>query len=261
MLTMIHDEPARPGLFSELDSQSSNEYRPCDREELTCPLHPGNKFQVLCPKDNFYPPLLCIKCMIDPEIERRTRNEPLIAIHEIINNALSAPSKDSFNERNRTLLRDKLMTYYSAEYLGAYESHTEVQMKKLHREIERVRESLNELENRFKDFFNNQHKSFKNREDALIKKIEEYFEDQDRIENLTYSSRDSVMETIRKANNVKECARIIKALYEKGTSHHGSMGGSSMLNGIFDMMDELKEKNKKMMNCKISTAMLDGNNP
>lgn len=254
MLTIARTDLSRSDYLNELLPQSPSVDDLYDH--FSCRIHPGFKLQVLCPKEDFQPPLLCTKCLLDPEIERRLKGQPLIAIQEVINKGASVMPRESVSQQSRDALRAKIIDYSNKDYVGTFERHTDTQLKKLQREIEKVKESLDELQIQFKNLFEKQQKHLKDKEEELKSRIEAYFDEQEQMESLFYSSPEEIMEVIRKTSNVKEFEAIVKMLYHRGSQNHKAIA-SGMMNKIYEIMDDVEEKVNKMRNCKIHTSLLE----
>lgn len=252
MLSMLRTDQTKREFFSEILSQASNDDQLFDH--LSCPLHPGFKIQALCPKENFHPSLLCIKCMIDPNI---IKLESFVPIQDIINKATTITQLDAETQASREAFKNKILDFSSKDYLDSFERHAEAQIKKLRIEIERVKDSLDGMESQFKKLFEKQYKFLKSREHDLKKRINEYVVDQEQLQRFLNLTSEEIIETIKKTTSVKEYEKFIKILYHRGSPDQRATE-SAMINGIMEVMDDLKDKTHKMKSYKIETSILEG---
>lgn len=255
-LKMIRSELARSDLLDDSVSQNSADGR--SHEQFTCPLHVGYKVEVLCPKENFHRPLLCIKCLIDPEIEKQLKGENLIALNDLIRRGITNNESNTHAQYAKEAMEKKYFDFTSRDYIGIYDRYVESQMKRLDREIERFKESLEELRFQINQVYEKQSKLLKAQDEELRKKVMDYIEEQVEIENLGKSTPEDIMEAIRRMDNIKEYERFMKALYYRSVSGEGAFE-SVVVNGISEMMKELKNKVNSMKGCKIDTSKIEGN--
>ena len=254
-LTMLRSDQAKREFLSEIMSQASNSDQLFDH--LSCPLHPGFKIQALCPKENFYPSLLCVKCMIDPDIEKRMKPESFIAIQDIILKATANTELDAQSLADREAFKNKIVDFSSKGYLDSFERHADSQIKKLQFEIEKVKEGLDVMESQFKKLFDKQFKYLKSKEHDFKKKINEYVIDQEQLQQFLNLTQEEIIETIKKTTTVKEYEKFIKILYYRGRPDQRAIE-TSMINEILEAMDDLKDKSNKMKSYKIETSFLEG---
>ena len=254
MLTMLRNNQMRSDSFGDLISQASGDTHPVDH--LSCPMHPGFKLQGLCPEET-YPSLLCIKCMIDPEIEKRVKFETVVAIQDVINRVTVINEMEAQVQIDRDTLKNTILEFGSKDYLRSFERHVDSQMKKLHREIQRTKDSLDEMEVQFKRLFEKQQKHLQMREDELKQRINEYVADQDELKQFLNLTPQQIMEAIRKISTIKEYERFLRVLYQRGSPDQRAIQ-TSMIKGITEVMEDLSDKVTKMKNFKIQTSLLEG---
>lgn len=254
---MIRTEP----VLDDAVSQASSDEQPY--EQFACPFHPRYKLQVLCTKEGFNPSLLCIGCLIDPTNEKRLKGENLggeniVPIHDIIIKGVTTSSRSAtpiqFAKEN---IEQRFAEFSSRDYVGIYERHVEGQMKRLDREIGKIKDSLEDLRFQFKTFFEKQVDYLKGKEEELKSKVNEYVDEREKIENLRFSSPEEIIDEIKNITDIRDYERFIKMLYHRGYANAG-LGNSSMLQGVLDLMNTLKERVSVMKTSKIDTGKLEG---
>lgn len=250
---MIRTDPVFSDNIDEEVPQGSNKGHPF--EPFNCPTHPGYKLEVMCTKENFTPSLLCVKCIIDPEIHKQ--NESFVPIHEAISRGISTRISQSQLQQAKDKLEKRLIEFTSIDYLGVYERHTETQMKKLEREIGRIKESLDSLHAHFKQLFDKEQKYLNDKQEEIKARIQEFIDEQEQIDTLDNFTAEEILQAIEKMTNVKEYEKLVKVLYHRGSlSERGSEG--IMVSEIFAVMDDLKNKVNTMKNYRIDTSKLEG---
>lgn len=241
--------------FDDAGGQFEGENQPYER--FYCSRHPGNKIQVLCTKENFRPSLMCVKCIIDPEVLRVVRSENMLPIHDVINRAISENHIDTQTQSVKETLEQKFTDFASRDYAGVYDKHVEVQLKKLDREIEKVKESLDELRYQFQRIFEKQSSDLRSKEEDLKRRCKEYIEEQEHIENLRFATSTDIIEAILQMNDVEEYERFLKALFHRSAQ---GMNENLFINEFFDTTNSFRERVNAMKNCKIDTSLLEGKN-
>ena len=239
--------------FDDAASHHSGDNHPYER--FYCNTHLGNKIQVLCTKEGFRPALMCVKCIIDPEVLRLVKSENMVPIHDVINRAISDDRTDTHSQLVKETLEQKFTEFVSRDYAGVYDRHVESQMKKLDREIERVKESLDELRFQFHKIFEKQATDLRNKEGDLRRRCKEYIEEQEHIENLRTATSTDIIETIRHMSNVDDYERFLKALYHRSSR---GMNDNTILREFFDTMNSFRDRVNTMKNCKIDTSKIEG---
>lgn len=256
MLTMIRSDTSRSDLFCDLFSQASGELNSFD--QLSCSFHPGFRLQVFCPEESIQPALLCVKCMLDPETEKRIKMDSLVAIQDVINRISALNDLEAQAQIERDSLKKTMFDFTSKDHFGSFDRHVDAQMKKLHREIEKTKESLDELEAQFRKVFEKQQKFLRSKEEELKKRINEYVVDQEQLKQFLNLTPQQIMETIKKITSLREYEKLIRTLYQRETIDQQAIQ-TAMINGIVEVMDDVKEKVNKLKNYKIQTTLLEGN--
>ena len=233
-------------------------------ELLPCPTHQKFRIEAFCPKEDHQPALLCIKCLLDPEISKEVRGSTLITIRDLIVKSIEKTSRSQHNSSVVTpvkeTLEQKFLEFTTKDYIGIFERHVESQMKKLDREIDRIQDSLQNLRAQFVTFFSKQSETLRNQEEELRKKVVEYIEEKDEIEKLHFTSVDDLLSELRMLEGSDDYERFIRTLYRKSVDTREDVEGS-LLKKIGDMMVEQRSQVSTMKNMRIDTFVLEGKPP
>ena len=254
-LKMIRSELACSDLLDESGLQMSPEGH--SSGHFTCPLHTGYKVAVLFPKEGFTRPLLCVKCLIDPEIERQLKGENLIALNDLIHRSSTSNHSNVNVQLAKEKLEKKYSEFKSRDYLGVYDRHVEMQMRKLDREIEKFKEVLEELRFQISQVYEGHSKNLRAQEEHLTRKITEYIDEQDEIENLGKSTQEDINEAIRRMDDIKEYEMLMKALYRRSSFSQSGFENLA-LKSIVSFIDDLKDRVNSMKNFRIDTTKMEG---
>lgn len=252
---MIKTEPAYSDLSGDAFSQASSEDRPY--EPFYCTRHPQHKLEVLCTKENFQPSLLCIRCLTENSTKESVKAEDLKLIQDIIDKGTTNPQTTTVIQFAKEKFEQKFTDFSARDYLGIYERHVQGQMQKLDREIGRIKDSLEDLRFQFQTYFEKQVVHLKDKEEDVKKKATEYIEERDKIENLRFLTPQEIVEEIRQIPNVKDYEKFVKMLYHRSSDSQGGIE-NTMLQGVFEAMDNFKENMNLLKTCKLDTAKLEG---
>lgn len=224
-------------------------------ENFTCPTHPGYKLEALCTKENFSPSLLCVKCLIDPEVHKQS--DSFVPIDEVINKGTAAPTSEQLMMSAREKLERKFVEFSAVDYLAIFERHSDTQLMKLNKEIVKIKESLDDLMLQFKQLFEKESNYLKEKHEEIKVKTQQFIDEQESMEGLQDLTREEILDALTKLNSIKDYERILKVLH-----HRASMTGGAtenvLVNEIFEIMDDIKSKVNTVKNQKIDTSRLEG---
>ena len=235
---MMQEETAHSDTKADIIPETLN-YIEHPYEHLFCPTHREYPLQILCTKENFTPSLLCIKCLIDPAIQRHVSGDDLIYIRDAVSKGLSDDVSESQIQVAKEKLENKFTEFTSVDYLGKYEQHSHTQLKKIEREFLGIKERLDYIYSQFKHLFDKQFKLLEEKQEGLTFKIKEFIDEQEEVDNLRNSSPKQVTQYLRGIGEPKHYGRLVKALHQRGKLNEGMTDGT-MLEKIFDIIDGLK---------------------
>src|SRR5438874_1318509 len=92
-----------------------------------CSFHTNYNVEVYCAQENFEPSVMCIKCYLDPEISKRIRGEPLIAIRDLILKSIQIDSNQGtlFLQSKAEILEQKYIETTARDHVGVFKRHAE----------------------------------------------------------------------------------------------------------------------------------------
>lgn len=229
---------------------------------LSCPSHPGFGVEVFCARENFLQPcLLCIKCILDPEIAREIKGVSLIAIRDIITKSVEKTNyvaNRQANQPSHENLEQRYLEFDRKDYIRVLERHIENQMKRLDRDIEKMKESLQKLREQFVQFFGRQTQVLMKQEEEIKKKMELFVLEQDELNKVSFYTVPDLLKVLNAIKNYKEYERFVKLLFRR--SNEPKEGVEDPLQKkIFEAMDRMKTQVLQVKGMKVDTSILEGN--
>lgn len=224
-----------------------------------CPFHPNYNVEVYCAQENFEPSVMCIKCYLDPELSKRIRGEPLIAIRDLILKSLQIDSTRGtlFLQSKAEILEQKFLEMVARDHVSIFKRHADTQMRKLDTEIERLKQSLDELRAKFVEFFEKQAKTLENKQDEIERKVYNFLLEKEEIEKRSYGSLEELLEELNSLEDFKEYEKFVRLLYKKSQFDEEGREGTS-LKKIFDLIENKENLLTNMKAMRIDTGILEG---
>ena len=225
-------------------------------EPFYCPTHPSCKIEALCTKEGFQPSLMCVKCLIDPKIQKQVRAEQVVPIHDIINKAASPSVASIRTDAMKEKLEKRFSEFTSKDHVEAFDEHIKTQMRKLDREFESIKESLEELRFQFQQIFEKQSHDLRKREEELVLMFKDFMKEQELIDSLTGATLVDIVSTIQRMDDIKDYERFLKALHLRNTFTN-PMVESLHLQELFSCVTNFKSRINAMRRCRIDTSKLE----
>lgn len=257
---MIHTNPNENSMFSEDAFPSKGKHELYSYELISCPTHPGFGVEIFCAKDNFQPALLCIKCILDPQVSKETRGGNMIAIRDVITKSVEKTQLIASMQSNllpSENLEQQYLEFEKKDYIRSLERHAERQMKKLDQDIEKVKESLQKLRQQFAVFFGRQIQTLTKKDEEIKKHMAAYIQEKDELNKVSFLSVGELLKELSKLNNFRDYEKFVKLLYKR--SNHPKESGEDYLQKIiFDLMDRMKSQAHSMKGTMVDTRILEG---
>lgn len=226
-----------------------------------CPIHRNFRIEAFCPKEGFAPALLCVKCILSPDFQKEARGDAIVPIRDLISKSVEKANRLMASSMNATPIKEglehKFLEYTTRDYVGVFERHIESQMKKLDREMDRIRESLDNLRGQFVNFFDKQVEGLRNSDEEIRAKVGEYIDEKNDVANMRFSSVEEVISELRIIEDFREYERFIRNLYKKSNDTRES-GEGSLLKQITTLMEDLRSKVSTMKSMRVDTMLLEG---
>lgn len=230
-------------------------------ELITCPIHPNYRVEAFCPKDTLKSGLLCIKCILHPDISKEIRSDSLIAIKDLISKSAELATNASYQsdlDAAQESFDKKFLDYSTKDYVASYDRHVETQMSKLDQELDRIREALNGLREQFVQFFQNQAETLRKADEEFKQKALEYFEEKEKLEKMTFGSVYDILRELTLIPQFVEYEKFIRVLYDKLMIARGDKE-ASLTKKMMNMMEDVKTQASGMRTLKVDTKILEGN--
>jgi len=256
---MLQTTPLANSLSEDDNSSPKPQFELHSFDLLPCPIHPGFAVEVFCSRENYQPSLLCIKCILDPDISKDIRGIDLIAIRDLIFETVQKanhPTTSSANQLACEHFERSYLEFDRRDYLRVFERHVENQMKKLDRDMEKIRESLQKLREQFVHFFSKQTEALTRYDDEIKKKMQQYVVEKDEINKASFYVLSDLLRELREKQTYKEYEKFIRLLHKKC---HGIQDSEDNLlqRKILELMDEMKTQTIIMKGMKVDTQILD----
>lgn len=225
-------------------------------ELINCSRHPEFRVEAFCTREDVQPSLLCIKCLLDPTISKDIRGE-FVTIKDILAKSVE---KRSFSveipEISNEALEKKILELSTKTPTEVFEKHVETQMKKLDREIERIKEALGDLRAQFVKFFEKQSQALRNRDDELKKKVYQFFEEKEEMEKMNFDTIAELLRRLRMIYKYDEYEKFIRILFKKYQADE--KGEGSLTKKLINLLDDIKQHSTAMKSMRIDTHVLEG---
>ena len=246
--------------FEPLQSPKEKRLNIYTFELIQCPTHPGYGVEVFCTKESQDPSLLCVKCILDPEISKEIKGVRLIAIRDIITKSIEKSTTDEtrgFGNDASETLKQKYHEFNSRSYLESFERHVDNQMDKLDKELEKMRGSIQKLREQFAEFFEKQMDYLRKQNYGLKALVADHIEDRNEMDRMSFNSIDALLHELSAIENFQDYQKFIRLLYRKN-SYADANGNDMMINKILGAMDRMRIQVLTMKSMKVDTRILEG---
>lgn len=224
-----------------------------------CPFHPNYNVEVYCSKENWEPSVMCIKCYLDPEVSKRIRGEPLIAIRDLILKSIQIDSTHGalFLDSKAEILEQKYIELAARDHVGVFKRHADIQLRKLDVEIDRLKQSLDDLRGKFIQFFEKQVKILENKQDDIERKVYNFLLEKEEMEKKSFGTLEELVRELNALEEFKDYEKFVRLLYKKSQFDEEGKEGTT-LKKIFDSIDDNGTLLTNMKSMKIDTGILEG---
>ena len=253
---MIQSSPPRDQQ-SEHDDLFSNQSLDLQTFELIkCQTHPAYRVEAFSAKDTLKSGLLCIKCILSPEVSKEIRGD-LIAIKDLISKSVGKGGVASALRKAPDPFDKKFLEFSQRDYIGIFDRHVETQMDKLDKEIERVKEALLKLREQFVKFFEKQGQVLKSKDEELKQKAMQYFEEKEELEKRNFGSVNDILRELSTIQQFEDYERFIQLLFKKSALSRGDED-NALSKKLLTMMEDLRIQASNLKGMRIDTQVLQG---
>ena len=229
-------------------------------ELIQCRSHPEFRVEAFCSKENVHPGLLCIKCLLDPAKAKEIQGD-LTAIKDIITKSVEKKNYGAYgmglSEISNENLEERVLQLSTKDHVGTFEKHVEVQIKKLDREIERLKDSLNDLRSQFVEYFKKQTEVLQVRDMDLKRKVYQFFQDKEELQNMEFATVPELLRKLRVIYDYEQYENFIRILHKKASVNEE--GDGSIKSKLLGLIDEINTEAAKSKNLRVDTKIIEGN--
>ena len=227
---------------------------------ISCPSHPGFGVEVFCVRESYQPALLCIKCILDPEIAKEIKGVNLIAIRDLITKSVEKTNLVASIQANQAPnenLEQRYLDFDRKDFLKSLERHVENQMRRLDRDIDKIKESLHKLREQFVHFFGRLSQELLKQDEEIKKKMEQFILEKDELNKVSFYSVPELLKELSAIKYYKDYEKFVRLLFKR--SNEPKEGAEDPLQKrIFELMDKVKTQVLQVKGMKVDTSILEG---